>query len=60
MGQQQLLLLVLTVVVVGLSIASGIEAFGENQRKARQDQMMVQLLDINTKSQATSSRSLSS
>ncbi|MEL6445992.1 MAG: hypothetical protein AAF089_00845 [Bacteroidota bacterium] len=52
MGQQQLLLLVLTVVVVGLSIASGIEAFGENQRKARQDQMMVQLMDIITKAQA--------
>ncbi|MEM6783065.1 MAG: hypothetical protein AAF624_04945 [Bacteroidota bacterium] len=52
MGQQQLLLLVLSVVIVGLATANGIEAFGENQRKTRQDQTMVQLMDIVTKAQA--------
>ncbi|MEM6783066.1 MAG: hypothetical protein AAF624_04950 [Bacteroidota bacterium] len=52
MGQQQLLLLVLSVVIVGLAIASGIEAFGENQRKGRMDQVMVKVVDLAVKAQA--------
>ncbi|MEM9998170.1 MAG: hypothetical protein AAF809_10765 [Bacteroidota bacterium] len=38
MGQQQLLLLVLGIVVVGLAVTSGIQAFGEMQRRAVADQ----------------------
>ncbi|MEM6783069.1 MAG: hypothetical protein AAF624_04965 [Bacteroidota bacterium] len=37
MGQQQLLLLVLGLVIVGLAIVTGIQAFEENNRKARYD-----------------------
>lgn len=37
MGQQQLLLLVLGIVIVGLAVVVGIQAFGENQVKANQD-----------------------
>ena len=37
MGQQQLLLLVLGVVLVGLAVVVGISAFGENQKKNNLD-----------------------
>ena len=37
MGQQQLLLLVLGIVIVGLAVVVGIQAFGENQKKANAD-----------------------
>ena len=37
MGQQQLLLLVLGIVLVGLAVVGGISAFQENQRKGRRD-----------------------
>lgn len=37
MGQQQLLLLVLGIVIVGLAVVVGIQAFSENQRKANAD-----------------------
>ncbi|PAP77225.1 hypothetical protein [Rubrivirga marina] len=37
MGQQQLLLLVLGVVLVGLAVVLGLQAFGENQRKSEVD-----------------------
>ena len=37
MGQQQLLLLVLGIVIVGLAVVLGIEAFTENQQKAEID-----------------------
>ncbi|MEM8556890.1 MAG: hypothetical protein AAGG50_03510 [Bacteroidota bacterium] len=49
MGQQQLLLLVLGIVLVGLAVVVGIQAFEENQRKTRQDQTMVLLSDIAAK-----------
>ncbi|MEM8556891.1 MAG: hypothetical protein AAGG50_03515 [Bacteroidota bacterium] len=52
MGQQQLLLLVLGIVIVGLAVVVGIQGFEENQRKARQDQTMVLLNDIAAKAQA--------
>ncbi|MEM8557184.1 MAG: hypothetical protein AAGG50_05105 [Bacteroidota bacterium] len=39
MGQQQLLLLVLGIVIVGLAVASGIDAFEENRRKAEFDRL---------------------
>ncbi|PAP77953.1 hypothetical protein [Rubrivirga marina] len=37
MGQQQLLLLVLGVVIVGLAVVVGIQSFNENQRKSEVD-----------------------
>lgn len=37
MGQQQLLLLVLGIVLVGLAVVAGISAFSENKRKAALD-----------------------
>ena len=37
MGQQQLLLLVLGIVIVGLAVVVGIQAFSENQKKANAD-----------------------
>ena len=41
MGQQQLLLLVLGIVIVGLAVVVGIQAFSENQRKANADAMTI-------------------
>ncbi|MEL7362040.1 MAG: hypothetical protein AAFN13_08200 [Bacteroidota bacterium] len=46
MGQQQLLLLVLGIVIVGLAVASGIEAFAENDRKAKQDRFISEAVGI--------------
>ena len=40
MGQQQLLLLVLGIVIVGLAVVAGIQAFGENQKKANADALV--------------------
>ena len=37
MGQQQLLLLVLGIVIVGLAVVAGINAFEENQEKSTKD-----------------------
>ena len=51
MGQQQLLLLVLGVVIVGLAVVVGIEAFEEGQRKQRQDQTTHYMMDIAAKAQ---------
>lgn len=41
MGQQQLLLLVLGTVLVGLAVVVGIQAFQENQRKNALDQLLM-------------------
>ncbi|MCS3628899.1 hypothetical protein GGP85_002845 [Salinibacter ruber] len=40
MGQQQLLLLVLSTVIVGLATVAGIQAFSENQAQAAQDALV--------------------
>ena len=40
MGQQQLLLLVLGVVIVGLAVVVGIQAFSENQKSANADALV--------------------
>ena len=40
MGQQQLLLLVLGIVIVGLAVVVGIQAFGENQKKSNLDALV--------------------
>ena len=46
MGQQQLLLLILGVIVVGLAVIVGIYAFSRNQIKANADAMVVDALRI--------------
>ncbi|MEM8602025.1 MAG: hypothetical protein AAGF99_19070 [Bacteroidota bacterium] len=46
MGQQQLLLLVLGIVIVGLAVVTGIQAFEENSRKARYDRFTEQAVAV--------------
>ena len=46
MGQQQLLLLVLGVVLVGLAVAVGIQAFGEQTRRADMDLVVDKAVDL--------------
>ena len=52
MGQQQLLLLVLGVVIVGLAVVVGINAFSENQKQANADAMVTDALRIASDIQA--------
>ena len=52
MGQQQLLLLVLGIVIVGLAVVVGIQAFGENQKKANADAMVNDAVRIASDAQA--------
>ncbi len=52
MGQQQLLLLVLGIVIVGLAVVVGISAFTENQRKNRLDHMQSEGADLGAQAQA--------
>jgi hypothetical protein len=46
MGQQQLLLLVLSTVIVGLATVAGIQAFDEGQTQATQDALTQRALSI--------------
>jgi hypothetical protein len=46
MGQQQLLLLVLSTVIVGLATVAGIQAFSENQQQATQDALVQRAINI--------------
>lgn len=48
MGQQQLLLLVLSTVIVGLAVVAGIEAFDQGQRQATQDALIQRAVSIGT------------
>ena len=48
MGQQQLLLLVLSTIMVALATLAGIEAFEESQRRSVADQMTKKAFDIAT------------
>ncbi len=52
MGQQQLLLLVLGIVIVGLAVVVGIQAFGENQKKANSDALVNDAIRIASDAQA--------
>ncbi len=52
MGQQQLLLLVLGIVIVGLAVVVGIQAFGENQKKANSDALVNDAIRIASDTQA--------
>ncbi|MEL6612861.1 MAG: hypothetical protein AAFQ53_12250 [Bacteroidota bacterium] len=45
MGQQQLLLLVLGIVIVGLAVVSGIETFDDGFRKSRKDNAIVAAME---------------
>jgi hypothetical protein len=54
MGQQQLLLLVLGIVIVGLAVVVGIQAFGENQKKANADAITNDVIRIASDAQAWS------
>ena len=46
MGQQQLLLLVLSIVLVGIAVAVGIDAYMQNRRKAEVDVMVTHLVRL--------------
>lgn len=52
MGQQQLLLLVLGIVIVGLAVVVGIQAFSENQKQANADMMVNDAIRIASDAQA--------
>jgi hypothetical protein len=52
MGQQQLLLLVLGIVIVGVAVVSGIELFELNHEKARRDNQVNKMLALATEVQA--------
>ena len=52
MGQQQLLLLVLGIVIVGLAVVVGIQAFSENQKKANADALVLTSMRIASDAQA--------
>ncbi len=52
MGQQQLLLLVLGIVIVGLAVVAGINAFSENQAKSNKDALINEGMRIATDMQA--------
>ena len=52
MGQQQLLLLVLGIVIVGVAVIIGITAFAENNKKANLDSLVNDGIRIATDAQA--------
>jgi len=52
MGQQQLLLLVLGVVIVGLAVVVGIASMRENQNKARTDVATAKAIEVVARMQA--------
>lgn len=52
MGQQQLLLLVLGIVIVGLAVAIGIQAFSENSKRTNLDALANDAIDVASAAQA--------
>jgi len=56
MGQQQLLLLVLSTVIVGLATVAGIQAFDEGQTQANQDAISQRALTIGSDIYAASQK----
>ncbi len=46
MGQQQLLLLVLGIVIVGVAVVAGIQAFGDGSRKADRDALSGEAMNV--------------
>ncbi len=51
MGQQQLLLLILAAIIVGIAIVMGINMFGENAIQANQDAVTQDVLTIASRAQ---------
>ena len=51
MGQQQFILLVLGVVIVGLAVTIGLQLYGLNQKKANADALLLTAMDIATDTQ---------
>ena len=56
MGQQQLLLLVLAIVIVGIAIVVGINAFSEKSVSSNYDSLMQDAMRISTDAQAWKSK----
>ena len=56
MGQQQLLLLVLATVIVGLGTVAGIQAFDENQTQSTQDVLTERAVSIASEFKAVTSK----
>ncbi len=56
MGQQQLLLLTLGIVIVSAAVIYGIQAFDENRVKAREDSEMHKMIDLASQAQAWKSK----
>ena len=52
MGQQQLLLLVLGLVIVSTAVIYGIQAFDENKKQEERDSEMLKMLDLAARAQA--------
>ena len=52
MGQQQLLLLILGIVMVGLAVVAGLQAYSQNRVKSNGDQLVVDGIRIATDAQA--------
>lgn len=51
MGQQQLFLLVVTAVIVGLAIMIGVEVFGSSMAKANEDSVRQDIIEISARLQ---------
>ena len=51
MGQQQLLLLILGIVVVGMAVIYGIQAFDEKKQQDDRDSEMLKMLDLASRAQ---------
>ena len=56
MGQQQLLLLILGIVIVSAAVMYGIQAFDENRVKSREDSEVHKLMDLASQAQAWKSK----
>ncbi|MEL6442949.1 MAG: hypothetical protein AAF089_12015 [Bacteroidota bacterium] len=52
MGQQQVLLLVLTIIIIGLGTATAIDSFVENRRKSEVDIIIFDLVRLSSSAQA--------
>lgn len=51
MGQQQLLLIVLSVIIVGIAVVVGINMFNEQSASANQDAMTLDLVNLGSRAQ---------
>ncbi len=56
MGQQQLLLLILGIVIVSAAVVYGIQAFDENREKSREDSEIHKIMDLASQAQAWKSK----